>query len=115
MDMTIPPKSDAEFDQWLKESLLSPPAAGESQGEADVAAAVKIRARERRFRQRAVMLYFAVTAGVGLYVLATAGVPPPVNLGVNAFALTVGVLGLIWLSGSRRRAAPHSSTRDDST
>lgn len=112
--MTTPPNRDSEFDQWLRESLSSGPAAGDARGEADVAAAVKMRARERRFRQRAVMLYFAVTAGVGLYVLATAGVPLPLNLGVNGLALAGGALGLIALARSRR-AASQSSTRDDST
>lgn len=112
--MTTPPNRDFEFDQWLRQSLSSGRPAGDARGEADVAAAVKMRARERRFRQRAVTMYGVVTAGVGIYVLAVAEVPLPVNLGVNGLALTLGALGLMTLARSRRTAS-QSSTRDDST
>jgi hypothetical protein len=113
--MTTPPKNDAEFDQWLRDSLSAASPARDLRDESDVATAVSVRARERCFRQRAVTLCCAITAGVGIYVLAAAGVPLPVNLGVNAFALAVGALGLISFSRWGRRAAPHSSARDDST
>jgi hypothetical protein len=115
MDMKTPPKSDAEFDQWLRDSLSAASPAQDLRDESDVATAVSVRARERRFRQRAVALYCAITAGVGIYVLAAAGVPLPLNLGVNAVALAVGAIGLTWLSRSGRLATPHSSARDDST